>query len=155
MEDDDDDFCVCDQPEVCTCIFEMDWMRDLLLPLARDAYAQGFEEGVHAAIHDTIYGLPISYQYTRASAYAILPDYAYLDPCRYQRVYDNGFQEAYTQVYRRHAPMLDELRLRHLFQDLTIYLLSRFSTHPLMELRFFPKIEKYIWPTRSPNKQRG
>lgn len=144
MLDEDDDECMCDHPDICTCIFEMDWMKDLLVPIAREGYEHGFAEGVEAAKWDTIHRHPFL-GVRDTSDFVIAPDYAYIDPCRYQRAYHDGFQTAYTQTYRRHDTMLDELRLKHIIQAYKIYLLSRFHPHPLLDLQLLLKIENYTW----------
>jgi hypothetical protein len=151
MEDDDE--CLCDHPEICTCVFEMDWMRDLLVPIAREGYEHGFSSGVDAAIRDTIYGHSTG-GLCDTSEFVLAPDYAYVDPCRYQRAYYEGYQAAYADTYQRHESMLDELRLRHIVQVYKIYLLTRFQLHPLLDLQLLLKIENYVWdiPPHKPRR---
>jgi hypothetical protein len=144
LMDEEVDDCLCDHPEICTCVFEMDWMKELLVPIAKEGYQHGFGDGVDAAVHDTIYAQPFLGSHD-LSEYVLPPDYAYVDPCRYQRAYRDGFQYAYTNVYRRHDTLLKEVRLRHTFQAYMIYLLLHFQFHPLLDLNLLKKIESYLW----------
>lgn len=139
--DADDDLCICDQPQICTCVFELDWMKDLLDPIEDEGYESGFQDGIEFGIRDTIYSNPISLE---TDGPGILPFIASIDPCRYQRAYSDGYADGYHQTYRRHVLVIEELKLLHLRQAYYIYLISRFGSHPLLDFCLFQKIDFYL-----------
>jgi hypothetical protein len=146
MNDADEELCLCGNGPICTCIFELDWMKDLLDPLYDDGFAHGDADGVECAIYDTRYKL--SSKEDDSTDIADIPVHAYIDPCRYQRAYAEGFQSAYREVYQRHSPLLEELALYHRVVNMKIYLLKHFGVHPLLELGLLDKIENFIWPKK-------
>lgn len=143
MDDNDNaDFCICDHPTLCTCIFELDWMEELVTPIYDQGYDDGYADGLEDAIYDTIYREP------KAPDPVLyddeIPFEAFVDPHRYRRAYAQGYRMAYHTTYRRHRAVLEELEQIHSFQHIAIRLLLRFRTHPCLDPRLFPEMKKYV-----------
>jgi len=142
FDDEDDDECMCTHPEVCTCVFELDWMTSLREPLYTEGFRHGFADGSEQAVHDTIYRHA---QNEDGFLMDPLPWEAYVDPCRYKHAYSAGYQAGYLQDYRRHRLMMDELNTRFGLDWFRVYYIHRFRRHDLFEGRLADKIEKYVW----------
>jgi hypothetical protein len=142
-EESEDDICICNHPNICFCVFELDWMRDLVNPIFLEGYEDGVSEGIDEAIQHTIYGqLPVEEPFLYDDE---LPPSSFIDPCRYRRAYAKGFREAYDNTYQRHRPVLQELELIHLVQHFTTHLLLRFRAHKLLDPRLFHEIRQFVY----------
>lgn len=140
-EEEEEFLCLCEYPQICTCIFEMDWMKELLDPIYDEGYQNGFEDGTRSAIHHTIYGVGDEGGHEDFSFSPL----AYLDPCRYRRAYSDGYDSAYTATYKRHAKLLAQLQSFHKLYWYKRWVNECFQGHLLFEPAVLNKIEIFFW----------